>query len=135
MGITEEQDRNLYSISWKTLPGSIITAHKASPKPLIVSNVSIFFPSQTTNENSIISIILHETMHPVYTYFQMMNIKYWSVDQHCKKRTVNLSKYKSQTLPCMNSSDVIMLNRHLNSVLLYSNGYKKGSDLPHNANR
>ena len=43
MGITEEQDRNLYSISWKTLPGSIITAHKASPKPLIVSNVSIFF--------------------------------------------------------------------------------------------
>lgn len=28
----------------KTLPGSIITAHKASPKPLIVSNVMIFFP-------------------------------------------------------------------------------------------
>lgn len=60
-----------------------------------------------------------------FIHILMMYTKYWAVDQHCKKGTVNLSRYESQTSPCSDSSDVIMLNRYLNGFLLYSNGYKK----------
>lgn len=69
----------------KTLPGSIITAHKASPKPLIVSNVMIFFPlANYEREQYYFNYTTYKQCIP-FIHILMMYTKYWAVDQRCKK--------------------------------------------------